>query len=156
VRQAWGKRQRAAFLHFVQTEVPPWWERRRAALEVAERELEQVYLVPPVASPEWRIAVAADIGSWWMGFAQEQAAVADSCGSACDEFRAIRYGTFDDPWEPDKQRARGALETCIALSRQHRLLTEYTLRCERWLARTYKHDYAELDELTPSARWGAP
>jgi len=155
VRQAWIKQQRTAFVRYWQREIPPWWARRRAALQAAEKELEQVYLVPPTPAPEWRVAVAADIGQMWMRFAEAQRDVAESC-SGCRESSTLYYGTFDDSWEPDKQRARDAFETCIALSRQHRLLTEYTRLCEHWLARTYKHDYAELDELVPTAHWGAP
>lgn len=156
VREAWGKRQRAAFIHFVQTQVPPWVERRRTALQIAERELQQVYLMPPVVTPEWRIAVAADIGRWWMDFAEQQETVAETCGSACDEFRALRYSTFDNSWEQDKQRARSALEVGVALSRRYRLVTEHTLVCEQRLAKAFRSEYRRLDELVPAAHWGAP
>jgi hypothetical protein len=153
-RDAWGKRQRAAFVRYLEEKVPSWLERRRAAIAVAQRELEQVYLVPPVPAPEWRVAIAADIGSLWGELAEQQRAVANSCGSACSEFGTIYYGNLGDSWEPDQQRARSAFETGVALSRRYRLLTEYTLICEHWLADTFRRQYATLDELVPSADWG--
>lgn len=153
VRDAWAERQRAAFVRFLQAQVPPWLARRRAAIQAAERELKQVYLVPPVLAPAWRVAVAADIGSLWSRFAEQQQRVAESCGRACDEFRT--YSNVADSWEPDKQRARRAFEAGVAVSRQYRLLTEYTLVCEHWLARTFSREYSRLDELLPSAHWRA-
>jgi hypothetical protein len=75
-----------------------------------------------------------------------------------EDFRYFRFAfsNIDDSWEPDKQRARRTFEACVALSRQYRLLTEYTLVCEHWLARTFKRDYARLDELVPAAHWAGP
>jgi hypothetical protein len=154
-RDAWSEQRRTAFVRFLRAQVPPWLARRRAAIQAAERELEQVYLVPPALAPAWRVAVAADIGSLWSRFAEQQQSIDASCGNACDKFR-FAFSNIDDSWEPDKQRARRAFESCVALSRQYRLLTDYTLVCEHWLARTFKRDYARLDELVPSAHWGAP
>jgi tetratricopeptide (TPR) repeat protein len=155
VRSAWAQRQRAAFVRYLHERVAPWLARQRAAIEEAEREFEQVYLVPPVAAPEWRVAVAANIGSLWGRFTDWQQALDASCGVACDEWRTAYYGTLDDPWEPDRRRARAAFDACLALSRKYRLLTEYTLVCEGWLARNFRSDYSSQEELMPVAHWGA-
>lgn len=154
-RDTWRERRRTAFWRFLRTQVAPWLVRRRTAIETTERELQQVYLVPPVLAPAWRVAVAADVGSLWGRLAAQQQIIDDSCGSACEALR-YAYSNIDDSWEPDKQRARHAFETCVALSRQHRLLTEYTLVCEHWLARTFRSEDWQLDELVPTAHWGAP
>ena len=146
--------RRAAFLRYWADQVPPWFERKRDALVVAERELEQVYLVAPVLAAEWRVAVAADVGSLWGLFVEQQRAVANACGDACDDgHSASYYGTFDDSWAPDQHRARDAFETGVALSRRYRLFTASTRACEQWLARTYRHEYAGADELVPTAHW---
>lgn len=155
VRAAWRERQRAAFVSYLEERVAPWASRQRAAIQMAERELERVYLVPPVLAPEWRVAVAADIGALWDRFVGRQKRIEASCGVACDELR-VAYSSLDDVWQPDKQRARAAFEVCIALSRRYRLLSEYTLRCEHWLARNYAPEYQLLDELMPTAHWTTP
>lgn len=154
-RQAWAKRQRAAFIRYLQEQVAPWLESRLQAIAVAEQELEQVYLVP-VLAPQARVAVAANVGSLWAKLVEGYRTASDSCGSACKEFHNAYYGTFDSPDEPYKQLARSAFEAGIALSRQQRFVTEYTLMCERWLARNYRSAYAGFDELVPPADWAAP
>jgi hypothetical protein len=154
IREAWAKGQRAAFLRHYQEQIAPWLVREHASLEAAEREFEQVYLVPPVAAPPWRVAVAANIGFLWGRFMVWQRAIDASCGVACDEVRTnAYYGTFDDSWEPDRQRARSAFEACIALSRKYRVLSEYTLACESWLAQNFRSDHASEEELMPTAHW---
>ena len=151
-RQAWAKRQRAAFIRYLQEQVAPWLESRHQAIAEAEQELERVYLVP-VLAPQARVAVAANVGSLWARLVEGYRTASDSCGSACKEFHNAYYGTFDSPDEPYKQLARSAFEVGIALSRQHQFVTEYTLICERWLARNYRGQYASFDELVPSADW---
>jgi hypothetical protein len=75
---------------------------------------------------------------------------------ACEELRVTYFGNLDASWEPDLRRARNAFEVCLALSRKYRLLTEYTLECEHGLARSFRPNHAKLDELVPTAHWGAP
>jgi len=148
--------RQASFLRYTAEQLAPWLTSRHEGILAAERELEQVYLVPGLA-PRWRVAVATDIGSLWAHFVEQYLHAADSCGPSCDGLRSSYYpGTFDDPWEPYKHRARDAFEAGIALSRQHRLVTEHTLVCERWLARNYRSEYAAFDELFPSPDWRPP
>ena len=65
-------------------------------------------------------------------------------------------GNLDARWKPDLRRARNAFEVCLALSVKERLLTEYTLECERGLARSFRHDHAKLNEFVPTAHRGSP
>jgi hypothetical protein len=155
LRSAWKNRQQTAFVRYLWEDVAPWVRHQRTELEAAERELQQVYLVPPVTGPEWRVAVAADIGSLWNRFAERQRAIERSCGVACDGLLSF-YGNLGDSWEPDLRRARNAFDACLALSRKYRLLTAYTLVCEHGLARSFQREHARLDELVPTAHWGAP
>ena len=76
-----------------------------------------------------------------------------SCGEACTSAWSGYYGTFDDAWEPDRRLARGAFEVCVGLSREQRVLSEYTLTCEQWLAQNYRFEYQHHDELFPTAGW---
>ncbi|HET9931036.1 MAG TPA: hypothetical protein VFQ35_10125 [Polyangiaceae bacterium] len=149
-----AERQRRAFGRYLTVEFAPWAHRQYAAYEIAQRHFEQVYLSPPVAAPEWRVAVAARIGSLWGRLSDQMARVDQLCGPACDDRGASYHGTFDDPWEPERQRARAAFETCITLSRKYRLLTDDTLTCERWLGSHFRTQYSALDELVPTAHWG--
>jgi hypothetical protein len=155
LRQAWAQRQRTAFVRYFQEQFAPWLIQQRAAVEAAEREFQQVYLVPPTAAPEWRVAVAANMGSLWGRLTDWQRKIGDSCGIACDEVRTRYYGTFDDSWAPAQQLARSAFEACITLSRKYRLVSEYTLVCENWLAENYRAQYSRLDEYLPTADWTA-
>lgn len=145
--------RKASFLRYLTQQLAPWLGSRHEAIRAAEQELEQVYLVPGLA-PQWRAAVATDIGSLWARFVEQYIHAEDSCGSACYEPRNAYYHyDFDDSWEPYKHRARDAFEVAVAISRQHHFVTEYTLVCERWLARNYRSEYAALDELFPSPDW---
>ena len=145
--------ERQAFVRFVDVEAAPWLLQQHAAYEVAERHFEQVYLTAPVAAPEWRVAVAARIGSLWGRFADQMKRISSACGSACGDESTAYYGTFDDPWAPEEQRARAAFEVCITLSRKYRLLTDDTLACEAWLGRHRRVEYSVLDELVPTPHW---
>lgn len=146
-------RRREAFVRFLSVEVAAWLRQQHAAYELAERQFEEVYLTAPVAAPKWRVAVAARIGSLWGRLSDEAARLDSACGPACDDGLSRYYGTFGDPWEPERQRARAAFERCVALSRKYRLLTEDTLTCEAWLGRHFRSEYSLLDELVPTPHW---
>lgn len=145
--------ERRAFVRFVNAEAAPWLLQQHAAYEVAERHFEQVYLTAPVAAPEWRVAVAARIGALWGHFADQMKRFSSACGPACGDGSSDYYGTFDDPWAPQEQRAGAAFEVCITLSRKYRLLTDDTLACEAWLGRHRRFEYSVLDELVPTPHW---
>ena len=156
-RDAWRSRHRAALLKYLDEVFAPWVHRQRALVVQLQREYERVHFVAPGATPEWRVAVAASVGSLWGDFVVAQRGVDAALRAAYDDYevRAAYYGTFGDPaWEPDQQLARSAFERCVDLSRRHRILTRHTLVCEAWLARNYRAEHRQLDELIPVPhRW---
>jgi hypothetical protein len=129
----------------------PWVRRQRALIVLLQREYEEVRFVAPGASPEWRVAIAASVGTLWGDLVGAERGLDAATSPAYEGFepKTAYYGTFDDPWEPDMQLARSAFETCVELSRKHRILTRHTLACEAWLSRNYRFEHRQLDEFMP-------
>lgn len=151
LRERWGARQRSAFLRYSEQQVMPWLLQQHRLLQQAQREFQRAYLVPPVAAPAWRVAVAARVGQIWWDVVV--AARSNQCGEACSGFYSTDYSTLGPPLETEEHLARSAFEECVDLSRRFRLLTSSTLTCERWLADTDRVTYHRLDELLPTADW---
>ncbi len=130
----------------------PWAARQRSLIRTLQRSYEEVYFVAPAATPEWRVAVAASVGTLWGDYVFALRRHDDATSAAYEpvESRFGYYGTFDEPLESEKRLARYAFEACIALSRRHRLLTRHTLTCEAWLATNYRAEHRRLDELMPT------
>jgi hypothetical protein len=155
-RDTWRSSYRAALQEYVRNVFAPWARRQRQLIALLQREYEEVHFVAPGATPEWRVAVAARVGTLWGDFSVAQSSLDAATRSAhdADELPGAYYGTFDDPWEPDRQLARSAFEKCVELSRKHRILTHHTLVCEAWLGRNYRFEHRQLDEFMPLPhRW---
>jgi hypothetical protein len=154
LREQWLSHHRNAFIRYVGQQVGPWLARQRLVVQQAQREFQQAYFVPPVASVAWRVAVAAHVGQIWWELVV--AARSNQCGEACSSFYYSDYSNYSSlglPLEAEERLAREAFEECVDLSRRFRLLTPSTLSCEHWLANTYRATYHRLDELTPTADW---
>jgi hypothetical protein len=150
-RTAWRERYRADLQQYIREVLAPWARRQRGLIRLLQQEYEKVHFIPPGASPEWRVAVAASVGTLWGDFLVALRSIDEPICSAYDTFERLDgyYCTFDDPTERERQLARHAFELCVTLSRQHRLLTRHTLTCEAWLAENYRFDHGRLDELMP-------
>ncbi len=152
-RAAIQSKQRAAVVRYVNEQLAPWVAVRRRVLGSLQRRFERVYLVPPVASPYYRIAVAASVGAMWGRFVAElrDATSLHDYDAPYNELGESYY--MDPPWEGEKSLARSAFEECLALSRRYRLFSSYTLACETWLGDNFRGEYSRLDELMPSPDW---
>jgi hypothetical protein len=151
-RRAWRARYREDVLRYIEEVFAPWSRRQQGSVILLQREYEKVHVVAPGATPEWRVAVAASVGTLWGDYLAARLDFEAATRSAWQSFMSQDgyYGTFDDPTATERQLARFAFETCVTLSRRHRLLTRHTLTCEAWLAENYKVEHRRLDELMPT------
>ena len=64
-----------------------------------------------------------------------------------DDLRNTYYAALDEASEPQKQKAKGAFETCLGYSVKYQFFDEYSRSCEEWLSKTYKNEYHQVDEF---------
>jgi len=132
----------------IKTRVATWMKRKRAAIEGAEREYLKVVQLEPVPPPRWVIASGARVGHLWGEFVREfRVAPVPSSIRRDDELRGAYVGAIDEASEPQKQRAKGAFETCLSYSVKYQFFDEHSRSCEEWLSRFYKGEYHQIDEF---------
>ncbi len=138
-------------LKHIKTKVADWMKKKRPAIEAAEKEYLKVVQLEPAPPPKWVIASGARVGHMWGEFVREfRAAPIPASFKRDDELRGTYYAALDEASEPQKQRAKGAFETCLNYSVKYQYFDEYSRSCEEWLSKSYKNEYHQVDEFRGS------
>ncbi len=143
-----GPADRASVLKHVQVKVKNWLQKKRPAIEAAEKEYLKVVKLEPEPPPRWVIASGSRVGGMWGEFVREfRAAPIPLAIKRDDELRTIYYNALDEASEPQKQRAKAAYETCLKYSVTYQYFDDFSRACEVWLSKTYKAEYHQVDEF---------
>ncbi|MCK6589564.1 MAG: tetratricopeptide repeat protein, partial [Polyangiaceae bacterium] len=157
-----GAGSRDDVLRHIRTKVKDWVEKKRPAIQAAEKEYLKVVELQPVPPPRWVIAAGARVGGMWGKFVAEFRAApipkewkGDGMVPGTDvsyaEIRGIYYDEIDKRSEPQKQMAKAAFETCLRYSVKYMFFDEYSRSCEVWLSKHYPQQYHLVDELRGAA-----
>src|SRR5262249_48601495 len=152
-----GSGARADVLHFVDTEVKAWIQKKQPAIEAADVAYQRVKKIEP-SPPKWVVASGARVGQLWGRFVAEfraapypkewnQTGPSNIAGVNWEEIRAAYWEALDRASEPFKKRARDAYDTCLAWSVGARYFDENARSCETWLSKNYPRDYHVVDEI---------
>ena len=148
-----GKRRKEseAVKKHIDTKVKDWVEKKKAAIEAADKEYLKILDLQPTPPPAWVIAAGAAVGTMWAGFVTDfRSAPIPAWMKADDELRGVYYQSLDAASEPVKQRAKAAFMTCLGLSVKHQYFDQYSRTCEEWLAENYKAEFHKVDEFRGS------
>ncbi|MCU0680779.1 MAG: tetratricopeptide repeat protein [Polyangiaceae bacterium] len=143
-----GPADKASVLKHIQVKVKGWLQKKRPAIEAAEKEYLKIVKLEPEPPPRWVIAAGSRVGGMWGEFVREfRAAPIPAAIKRDDELRTTYYNALDEASEPQKQRAKAAYETCLKYSVTYQYFDEFSRACEVWLSKTYKNEYHQVDEF---------
>jgi len=146
-----GSADKAAVLKHIQTKVKEWMQKKRPAIEAAEKEYLKIVQLQPEPPPRWVIAAGSRVGGMWGEFVREfRAAPVPKEIKRDDELRNTYYSALDEASEPQKQRAKSAYETCLKYSVTYQYFDDFSRACEVWLSKAYKSEYHQVDEFRSS------
>lgn len=157
-----GSGEKNDVLRHVQTRVAEWVKKKRAAIEVADKEYRKIANLMPAPPPRWTVAGAARVGQMWSRFVAEFRAAPipkewKQNGPhptipelTWEEIRLRYYEELDRASEPQKLQAKAAYEGCLQLSVKHQHFDESARTCEVWLSKNYGNEYHLVDEFRGS------
>ena len=135
----------------INTKVKDWVEKKKKAIEEADKEYLKILKLEPTPPPRWVIAAGAAVGTMWAEFVKDfRRAPIPAWMKEDDELRGVYYQNLDASSEPIKQRAKAAFKTCLGLSVKHQYFDKYSRTCEEWLAENYKAEFHKVDEFRGS------
>ena len=135
----------------IDTNVKDWVQKKKAAIEEADKEYLKILELEPTPPPRWVIAAGAAVGTMWAEFVRDfRRAPIPGWMKQDDELRGVYYQNLDVSSEPIKQRAKAAFKTCLGLSVKHQYFDKYSRTCEEWLAENYKAEFHKVDEFRGS------
>jgi len=157
-----GAGTREDVLKHIGTKVKDWVNKKRPAIEAAEKEYKKVVDLQPLPPPRWVIAAGSRVGQMWGKFVAEFRAapipkewkghgpVPGAGDLTYDELRGEYFSKLDEASEPQKQTAKGAFKTCLDYSVRYQFFDEYSRKCEEWLSHNYGAEYHLIDEFRGS------
>ena len=149
-----GPDDRAAVLAHLQTQVRPWFEKKRAAIALVEADYLRILELQPAPPPAWVIAAGAAVGTMWSDLVADFGRV--PIPGAWRKVPALYHAYWDavdDMSESIRARfAKPAMKKCVELGAKFQLRDEHARACEVWLAKNYKSEFHVVDELIPEFR----
>jgi hypothetical protein len=164
-----GSGERKEVQKHIDTKVKSWVEKKRPAIEDAEKEFLKILDLQPQPPPRWVIAAGARVGQMWGRFVAEFRAAPipkewkqkgtspfgdpndpSAPPLTWDEIRGAYYASLDGASEPQKQRAKAAYKKCLDYSVKYQYFDEYSRSCEVWLSKSYGAEYHLIDEFRGS------
>jgi len=114
--------------------VKEWMNRKRQAIEDAEKLYSVVLDMQPVPPPRWVVSSACRIGQMWSDFADDLRKAPLPDWMQADPAIAAAYrSSLDDATSPFIDRARSSFEICRKLSARYGLRTALSEACGQWL-----------------------
>jgi tetratricopeptide (TPR) repeat protein len=156
-----GKGERDEVIKHVKTKVKEWIDKKRPAIEEAEKEYLKVVKLEPVPPPKWVIASGSRVGKMWGDFVVEFRSApipiewkgngnVPGTDLSYAELRGTYYQSLDEASEPQKQQAKGAFKTCLEYSVKYQYFDEFSRSCEVWLSKNYGAEFHLIDEFRGS------
>jgi len=156
-----GSGRRADVQAHIDTKVLAWMNKKRPAIEEAEREYRKVVDLEPAPPPRWVIASGARVGQMWGKFVAEfraapipkewrQNGPSPFGDLRWEEIRGAYINVIDEKSEPFRQRAKAAYQGCLQVSSRYQFFDEHSRACELWLSRNYSAEFHAVDELRGS------
>ena len=161
-----GSGDRKEVLKFINKEVKEWIDKKKPAIQEAEREYIKIIVLKPEPPPRWVIAAGSAVGNLWGRFVAEFRAAPypkewDKKGDSpfgdpkdpsapplrWSEIRAQYLASLDSASEPYKQQAKKAFITCLGYSVKHQYFDEDSRVCEEWLSKNYPATFHLIDEF---------
>ena len=161
-----GSGDRKEVQKFIGTKVKDWMEKKRPAIEEAEKAYLEILKLKPAPPPMWVIKAGAAVGNMWGNFVAEFRAAPypkewDKPGESpfgdpndpsappllWSEIRAQYLASLDAASEGQKQRAKGAYKKCLDYSVTFQYFDEDSRTCEEWLSKNYPGEYHLIDEF---------
>jgi tetratricopeptide (TPR) repeat protein len=153
-----GSGRREDVMAHINGKVLAWINKKRPAIQEAEKEYRQVVDLQPSPPPRWVIASGERVGHMWGKFVAEfraapipkewkQNGPSPYGDLTWEEIRATYYAAIDLASEPDRKRAKVAYDACLTYSSRYQYFDEHSRACEAWLSKTYATEYHILDEL---------
>jgi tetratricopeptide (TPR) repeat protein len=148
-----GPGNRDDVLLHVRTAVVEWVRKKRPALEAVEREYQKIVDLKPAPPPKWVVRSASRVGQAWGKFVAEFRAApipaewkghgpVPGTSITYNELRSMYYAALDEASEPQKQRAKAAFKTCLAISTKYAYADEFSNACHMWLTANYPNEFA--------------
>jgi hypothetical protein len=145
---------------FIKSKVKDWVDKKRPAINAAEKEYLQILKLRPEPPPMWVIKAGAAVGNMWGNFvAQFRAAPypkdwdKDGFVPGIDpplmwaELRSTYLANLDVASDPQRKRAKGAYLKCLEYSVKYQYFDEDSRSCEEWLSKNYPSEFHLIDEF---------
>ncbi len=156
-----GAGDRETVLKHVKEKVGPWMNKKKDAIEEAEKEYVKILDLQPVPPPRWVIAAGSKDGQLWGKFVAEFRAspvpkewktkqdqvIPGTDGLTYGELLGEYWASLDNASEPFKQRAKAAYAKCLNLSVKYQYFDDLSRQCEIWLSKNYATEYHLVDEF---------
>jgi|GEM_PF-2956601 len=114
--------------------VRDWMNRKRRAIEDAEKLYSRVLDLQPVPPPRWVVSSASRIGQMWSDFADDLRKAPLPAWMQADPGIVAAYRrSLDDATSPVTERARASFEICRSMSERYGLRTDLSAACRQWL-----------------------
>jgi len=148
-----GPASMAAISTHISTKVSPWMQKKRVAVEEAERAYQEVLALQPMAPPKWVIASAEQVGGMWAAFVDDFRNVPvprewQAKGKHAEIGKVYRE-QLSSASEPMHFRAKAAYKKCVDVSMKYQYFDERALRCGAWLAKHFRGEFTTVDEVAP-------
>jgi tetratricopeptide (TPR) repeat protein len=155
-----GKADKDAVREHLRTKVVDWVQKKKAAVEEAEREYLHVVELEPAPPPRWVIAAGSRVGQMWARFTAELRAAplptawkghgaVPGAGLTYEDLRRFYYAALDEASEPMRQRAKAAFSSCVSYSVKFEYADDDSRRCVEWLTKYDPAHFPRIDELPP-------
>jgi hypothetical protein len=144
-----AKRNAASVERWLRQDLAPAVEKRRAAIEKAEKLFLEVTRIEPMPPPRWVVHAAAAVARMWASFADETAGL----GASAKKGDPLRAAAEQAARESLRPRARAAAQACVQLAVKWQYGAAESQGCAAWLSKDDRRAYPPLDELAPKPRW---
>ncbi len=148
-----GDGSRDGVQKFVNTKFRDWVQKRREAMQQAEKAYLAVLDLKPVPPPQWVIASAERVGTMKQSFLEQFSAAPmpnEWKGSGPlppskemkggppsdltkEEVRAAYLKALEGAIAPEREAARAAFKTCSQLAAKYGVKSDAAARCDKWL-----------------------
>lgn len=145
-----GKRDAASISSWVRKDLAPALQKRRAAIEQAEKLYLKVTQIDPFPPPRWVVHGAASVAQMWAKLADEIAGLGGTPAKKGDPLQAAAAEAARASARP---RARAAAEACVNLTAKLQVAAPGSPACAAWLSRDDRRAYPPMDEIAPKPRW---
>lgn len=158
-----GPGDKNSVMKFINANISEWFQKKRTALEDAEREYQKILQMMPVPPPRWVLAGAGRVGFMWSTFVsdfhrapmpKEWSSKAPIPGTSMPgvEIKRLYREQLSSMSEPLLERARQAFLVCTSQSIKFQWFDEHSQACVVWLEKNDRKRWIPVEELKPGPK----